>query len=168
MEELDNVQEENKRPKLLNVLCILSFISIGFTFLGAISQAVKGPFNEDEMMDQKVELTKSASQLDQLGSTYFGDQIRKMIVMTENLNESFTMVNMMTFVTVVVGFFGVFKMFKGEKLGFHFYIVYSLLGAGQVYFFVSPSYVPSMVLLWNVIIAGIFVYLYSRNLKWLK
>ena len=103
-----------------------------------------------------------------MGSSYFGDSVRKMIVMTENINENFLMVNVVTIISLVFGFFGVFKMFKGFKIGFHFYIVYSLISIGMIYLFVDVAYVPSMVLYWNLFISGLFVLLYSRNLSWMK
>ena len=169
MEEINIIEEQQpKRPTLLTVVCILSFISIGFSFLGSVSQMIKGPQSEEQMLDQKVELTKTATQLDQMGSDYFGDAVRKMIVMTENLNENYLMVNLVGLISLAIGFFGVLKMYKGFKVGFHFYIVYSLITIGQIYLFVGASFVPSMVLYWNLFISGLFVFLYSRNLNWMK
>jgi TM2 domain-containing membrane protein YozV len=168
MEELNVMNQEPKRPMFLKVLCVLSLLSMSVTFLGSINQMMNGPQTEEQLLNQKVELTKTASQLDQMGSSYFGDSVRKMIVMTENINENFLMVNVVTIISLVFGFFGVFKMFKGFKIGFHFYIVYSLISIGMIYLFVDVAYVPSMVLYWNLFISGLFVLLYSRNLSWMK
>jgi len=168
MEELDVMNQEPKRPMFLTVLCVLSLLSMSVTFLGSINQIMNGPQTEEQLLNQKVELTKTASQLDQMGSSYFGDSVRKMIVMTENINDSFLMVNVVTIISLVFGFFGVFKMFKGFKIGFHFYIFYSLISIGMIYLFVDVAYVPSMVLYWNLFISGLFVLLYSRNLSWMN
>ena len=168
MEELNVMNQEPKRPMFLTVLCVLILLSMSVTFLGSINQIMNGPQTEEQLLNQKVELTKTASQLDKMGSSYFGDSVRKMIVMTENINENFSMVNVVTIISLVFGFFGVFKMFKGFKIGFHFYIVYSLISIGMIYLFVDVAYVPSMVLYWNLFISGLFVLLYSRNLSWMK
>lgn len=168
MEKLDVMNQDQKRPMFLTVLCVLSLLSMSVTFLGSINQIMNGPQTEEQLLNQKVELTKTASQLDQMGSSYFGDSVRKMIVMTENINDSFLMVNVVTIISLVFGFFGVFKMFKGFKIGFHFYIFYSLISIGMIYLFVDVAYVPSMVLYWNLFISGLFVLLYSRNLSWMN
>jgi len=168
MEELNTIEEQEKRPNFLTVISILSFISIGFSFIGSVSQIISGPLNEDKMLTQKVELIKQANQLDQMGSDYFGDAVRKMITMTENLNENAIAVSTITLIALLMGFFGVFKMFKGFKVGFHFYIIYSLISIGQVYLFVGVAYVPSIILFWNLFLSGLFVFMFSRNLNWMK
>jgi len=168
MEELNIMEQQPKRPNFLTVLCVLSLLSMSVTFLGSINQLMSGAQTEEQLLNQKVELTKTATQLDQMGSSYFADSVRKIIVMTESLNDSFIMLNIVTLVSLVFGFFGVFKMFKGFKIGFHFYIVYSLISIGMVYLFVEATYVPNMVLFWNLFISGLFVLLYSRNLSWMK
>ena len=158
----------NKRPQLLKVVSILSFISLGFTFLGNISQLISGPASEEDMLNQKVEMTKSITQLEQIGADYWVESVRKLIAMSESLNNSFYTVTFLTFISALIGLFGVLKMWNGLKIGLHFYIIYSLISVGQVYLFVSPQVVPTFVVIWNVLISGIFVFLYSRNLKWMK
>ncbi|MFM7682252.1 MAG: hypothetical protein ACKO7P_05860, partial [Bacteroidota bacterium] len=76
-----------------------------------------------------------------------------------------------TFVATLVagvGLTGVIFMFKRKELGFHLYIIYSLLYVAQTYLFVSPANVPLILVITNLCISGIFVYIYSRSLNWFR
>lgn len=162
------LNKKEERPQFLKVLCILSFISLGFTFLGNISQFVNGPASKEEMQEQKIQMTKVISQMQEMNLSYWEETIRKLIAMTESLNNHFYGVATVTLIAAVIGFYGVLKMWQGQKLGFHFYIIYSLIGVGQMYLFASPTIIPTIILMWNIFISGLFVFLYSRNLNWLK
>ena len=168
IEELKEIKGDDKRPQFLKVVSILSFISLGFAFLGNISQLISGPASKEDMLNQKVEMTKSITQLEQMDAEYWIESVRKLIAMSESLNNSFYAVTFLTFISALIGLFGVLKMWKGSKIGFHFYIIYSLISVGQVYLFVSPQVVPTFVVIWNILISGVFVFMYSRNLKWMK
>jgi hypothetical protein len=96
------------------------------------------------------------------------DFMDNMMLMTQKLNDHFYGVLAVSILTIVVGFFGVLSMWRGSKLGFHLYIIYSLIGTAHVYIFVSPSIVPSLMIYTNLGLSAIFVFMYSRNLKWMK
>jgi hypothetical protein len=68
---------------------------------------------------------------------------------------------------LLIGLLGALMMWQAKKLGFHLYIGYSLLAIIQIYFFVSPSDVPSFVVIWGLLMSVLFVFMYSRNLKWM-
>jgi hypothetical protein len=158
----------NERPKALKVLCILSFVNLGISFLGIISQFLSGPASKKDMLLQRAEMSKNIEQLENMDADYAVDAIHKLTAMAESLNDSFYAVSIATLMCSSLGLFGVLKMWNGAKIGFHFYIIYSLITVGQVYLFVSPTSIPSFIVVWNLVIAGLFIYLYSRNLKWMK
>ncbi len=164
IEDINN----NERPKSLKVLCILSFINLGISFLGIVSQFLSGPASKKDMLLQRAEMSKNIDQLEKMNADYAVDAIHKLTAMAESLNDSFYSVTVITLISSIVGLFGVLKMWNGSKIGFHFYIIYSLITVGQVYLFVSPTSIPSFVVIWNLLISGLFVFLYSRNLNWLK
>lgn len=171
MEEIytsEELEQQQPRPKFLKVISILSFSSLFMSFIGVISQFVNGPASNEQMLDQKAELLKLIPQMEELNSDYMVMAIKKVVAMSESLNYHFSSVSIVTLISVLIGFYGVLKMWQGKKIGFHFYIIYSLIGVGQIYLFVSPSNIPSFIILWNLIIAGIFTFMYSKNLKWMK
>ena len=167
-EELDHLEANNPRPKFLTVLCILSFISTGLGFISSFINLLSGPAGEEEMLNQKVEMTKAISDLRQVGMDSFVDLMTKIQAMTEEINDHFYLASILALITVGLGLFGVFKMWKGFKIGFHLYIVYCLFSIGIMYLYVSPSNIPTMIVIFNLIFSGLFIFMYSRNLNWLK
>jgi hypothetical protein len=166
--QIDNFQVKEERPTFLKVLCILSWISTGIALISGIINIISGPFSEEQMTDQKVEMIKSIDELRTLDMTGLADLFEKIQRMTESMNAQFYYVQFVSLIVVVLGVFGIFKMWNRSKLGFHLYIIYSLLSVLTVYLFVAPIDVPSIVVIINLVISAIFVFMYSRNLKWMK
>lgn len=166
MEELQ--QQEEKRPIFLTVLCILTFINIGINMLTLLFQLAVGPSSEEEMLAERVELTKATSQLEDAGMDGFAGMMDQLMAMTAEIQESFYLAMIVSLVTYLIGLFGALKMFQGQKIGFHLYIIYSLLAVGGVYLYISPQNIPSISIIFGLILSGIFVFMYSRNLSWLK
>jgi hypothetical protein len=166
--QLDYNQQPAERPTFLKVLCILSFISIGLSFIFSLGSVFGGPQSEEEMVAQKVELLEANEELRDNGMDGFADMMEQMTRMNESINANFYMASVVSILALLIGFYGVFSMWQGKKLGFHLYIVYSLISVGQLYLFVSPADIPSIAIIFNLIVAGVFILLYSRNLHWMK
>jgi hypothetical protein len=166
--QLDYNEQPLERPTFLKVLCILSFISIGLSLVFSLGSLVGGPQSEDEMIAQKVELLEANDELRDSGMDGFADMMEQMTRMNESINANFYMASVVSILALLIGFYGVFSMWQGKKLGFHLYIVYSLISVGQLYLFVSPADIPSIAIIFNLIIAATFALLYSRNLHWMR
>ena len=168
LETIDQNLKPTQRPTFLTVLCILSFVWIGISTIGGLATTLGGPASEEEMLQAKVDLVKSADEMRTLGMDGFAEMFEKIQRMAESTNANFYAVSIISIIVLLTGLYGVILMWKGRKLGFHLYIVYNLLTIIQLYFFVSPADIPSFVVIWNSILSGIFVLMYSRNLKWLS
>lgn len=170
MDTLDNINDENApRPKFLTVLCILTFISTGLSLLSGLYNLIfTGKQSEEQMLNAKVEMAEAISQLKEMGANGFVEMMEKINRMTIEVNDNFYLASFISIATVGIGLFGAFKMWKGFKLGFHLYIVYNLLVVGAIYLYVSPQNIPSLIVIVNIILSSIFVFMYSRNLKWMK
>ena len=167
-EELDNIIESKPRPGFLTVLCVLSFISTGFGLVSGLFNVFSGPSSSEEMLQAKVELAKKASEMKSMNMQTLADIMNKLSLMTEEINDNFYLASIISLIIVIVGLYGVFLMWKGIKQGFHFYIVYCLLTIASIYIYVSPSNIPSFVVIINLLLSGLFILMYSRNLKWMK
>jgi len=167
-EEISNVEEVKKRPEFLKVICILSFITIGsnliFGFIGFLS----GPQSDEELLDGKVELAKSIGELKKAGMDSMIEIMEQLNRMTVEINDSFYLASILGLIVASIGLFGVLKMWKGMKLGFHMYIIYSLISVVSIYLYVSPANIPSFIIVFNLLISGLFIFMYSRNLHWMK
>lgn len=168
-ESIDEItQGREPRPNFLTVLCVLSFVFLGLSLAIGLFGLSQGPLSDGQMLEQKVELTKSVDEMRALNMESFAVMMEKISRMSESINENFYASSILSILVMGLGLFGVIKMWKGFKIGFHLYIAYSLLTVVQIYFFASPADIPTFVVVWNLVISGLFVLLYSRNLKWLS
>jgi len=168
MIDFDIPQEEQKRPVFLLVLCILTFINTGFSFLTGIFQLISGPISSEKLLDAKVEFAQQASQLKEVGMESFVGLIEKIEKITEASNKHHYLLYLTSIIIVLLGAYGAFLMLKGKKLGFHIYIIYCLLAAFQLYLFVSAQYIPTFLTITGLLFSILWIFLYSRNLKWMK
>lgn len=166
---MDQGPEKNqKRPVLLTVLCILSFIVVGFGLLGVLFSLMGGAPTEEQIMDTYNLSINLANDM----------RDKQFILMAEVLEQSadlvvyqqhrFWLVLLVNFATYATGFMGVLYMLKGKRLGFHLYIIYCLIGIGGM-FLIAPAHLISMAsVIMSLVFSGLFVFLYSRNLKWMN
>lgn len=161
-------QQEEKRPTFLTVLCILTFITTGMNLLTSLVQLLIGPSDEEEILAQKVDMMKATSDLKDAGLDAFAGFMEQLQLMTEDIQTNFYLAMLVAFVAPAIGLFGALKMWNGKKLGFHLYIIYNLIAVGGIYLYVPPSHIPSFTVIFGLIISGIFVFMYSRNLHWMK
>ena len=164
---IDKSSEKEPRPSMLTVVCILSYISIGLGLMAAFSGLIMGPMSEEMMLEQKLEWAKMADELRSVGADGFVQIIEQLDRMTETLNNNHYGNTIVAVINHLIGLIGVIFMWQGRKLGFHLYIVYSILAIVQLYFFVSPADIPTLGVVFNVLFSGLFIFLYSRNLKWM-
>lgn len=128
------------RPNLLTILCILTFINSGLTFISSIFIGV--------FFDQFTVIATD------LANLY---KIPGLEMITEG-KPAFFFVNAVLY---AVSGSGAFIMWNLKKNGFHVYtIAQILLILAPMYFFNLPG--PSV---FDIIISGTFVVLYSTHLK---
>ena len=168
MTEYLEQQEDQKRPRMLLVLSILSFIAIGFGIFAILFSLVIGPMDEEQLMAQRVEIAKQKTEFRNVGMSEYTDILDKSLAISEETNEHFYLANSILFLTYGIGLFGVILMLRRRKLGFHLYIIYSLLSLSGLYIYVSAENVPMLATIVNLIITGLFIFLYSRTIKWMS
>jgi len=164
-EELETPQ---KRPVFLTVLCVLSFVYIGLSLISGLFSLLTGPASEDAITTMKVLMTTQANEMTDLGVSWAANLMKNMVHIVESTNTQHYLVVLSGILISVIGAIGVFWMLKGKKLGFHFYIIYCLMSVVQLYFFVDAKYIPTFLVVFNIVFSGLWILLYSRNLKWLK
>lgn len=171
MTESVDISEEmgrEPRPGFLTVLCVLSFISTGMGLVSGFVTTLMGPSSDEQMLEAKVEMTKTISDVKELGVSWLVDLLEKIQAMSEQINENFYLASIMSLLVVIFGFYAVLKMYRGFKLGFHLYIGYCLLSIVSLYFYVSAESIPSFIVIFNLLFSGLFIFLYSRNLHWMR
>ena len=164
---IENDMQPTRAPRFLLTLVILTLLNTGLALLGGILSFLAGKPSEKEILESKVQMAKPIIELRKLEMDYFVDVFTKLEAINDAMYANFMMFNLLGIFIALIGAASAFMMLFRMKLGFHAYIVYSFLSILSVYAFVAPINVPSIFILTNAIFAGLFVFLYSRNLKWL-
>ena len=164
---IENDMQPTRAPRFLLTLVILTLLNTGLALLGGVFSLVVGKPSEKEILASKVQMAKPIIELRKLEMDYFVDVFTKLEAINDAMYANFIMFNVLGVFIALIGATSAFMMLFRMKLGFHAYIVYSFLSILSVYAFVAPVNVPSILILTNAIFAGLFVFLYSRNLKWL-
>ncbi len=164
--EFERIQKP-KRPTFLLVLCILSFIYIGLSWISTLASIISGPLNDGQLNVQRVEIAKALEPLKNSGESSIAETLNTLIRMTEGINENFYAFNLVYIVVIALGFISVLFMFQGKKLGFHLYIGYGLFNILRYYLFLPAADIISFLIVWELFFASLFTILYSRNLHWM-
>jgi len=157
-----------KRPVFLLVLVILSAINIGIASLGSLSGMLGVKPDAATIKSTKLDFAKMRTQLEQANAEDFIYIIDQMEGVTLNMFRNFQAYNSVQFLFLVSGFIGILLMYRAKKLGFHFYIIYTIGTTFLPYFFNPLSGIPTLLTIFGVLYGGFWVLLYSRNLHWLK
>ena len=164
---MDEIQEENKRPTGLLILFILTLINSVYNIFQNIATLFIGK-SEEVLISQKKMILKSMSWAKEYDPKGFKEEIDTAFVLLDAVYENFIFYHLLSLLFYGLGILGAIFMFKGMKIGFHIYIVYSFLVLIQNYFILEPSQIPISGLLSSGLISLLFIYLYSRHLKWMK
>lgn len=161
-------QQPAKRPVLLTVLCILSFIVVGFGLLGVLLSLLTGEPSVEQIEQSYNKMMQLASENRDQNLVFMADMLEQIAEMTSYQQHHYWSVLLVNAITMGTGFAGVLFMFRGRKLGFHLYIIYNLLSIGGTFLIVPSDMIPMASVIMNLILSGIFVFLYSLNLKWMN
>lgn len=157
-----------KRPNFLLVLCILTFVSTGIGIFSPLFQMIRGTRSPEEMQPELDALMTAAEKMRESGMTSLASMYEKIADMTVEVNAHATLAGLVAILIIILGAISAFMMLKGRKIGFHLYVGYSFLQLVSVYFFASPENVPLVIPITGGVISLIFIFMYSRNLHWMK
>jgi hypothetical protein len=162
IEQFNSEIEKPKRPQLLTVLCVLSFIMCAFTI---ISTAMNIMQNTPESHQKSVEQIRTINPA-------MADQMENTFLMMEN-NTYLKLSPYFNLLFMLGSFLGVMMMWNLNKKGFYIYAVAEILPYIS-YIFVDaskmsiPGLSPALMmaaLVFSILCDLVFVFLYSKNLK---
>lgn len=166
------IQDESivkkKRPVFLLVLVILSSLNMSVSLLGSFSGMLGAKPDAKMIKQAKLEFANMREQLEEGGAADFTYIIDQMESVTDNMFKHFQAYNSVQFLILVLGLTGVVLMYQRRKLGFHFYIIYSLGLVVLPYLFNPITGIPTILTIVGILYGGIWVLLYSRNLHWME
>lgn len=156
-----------RRPTLLTVLAVLSLVYLSINVIGLVFSVASGPMSPEQLDNYYQQNSQMIADLRKLDAGDFADLIEKVTRFVEYENDKFWLMFAADTVIAATGITAVFMMLRRRKLGFHLYIVYSLLFVGVVFLAVPFAEVPLAVTLGNAFFGALFILLYSLNLKWM-
>jgi hypothetical protein len=153
---------KTNRPTALIVFGILSWLSLGLGLIGVVSNALSGPPTDEEIRQQEIQML---SELTPEMVAEAGWVVTETVDFLQITQDKFGILTAVTFIQVIVGLIAVIMMFKLRKIGFHLYIVYSLIALGYWILFFGHNTLGTIMAVISGIISGIFVLLYASQLK---
>lgn len=154
-----------KRPTTLKVLLILSAISLAFQLIIQVMNTINGPLNEEQMREQKIEMmagfTEESAELMQ-------GTITEMLALADIGNENFYLISAISLMTIAIGLASLWLMFQMRRIGFHLYVIYSLIPIADTIYFFGGMQITTMLIVIFAIVGGVFSILYGMQLKHMR
>lgn len=167
-ETSDKSGMKSRPPRFLFSLIILTWCNTGLAIISSLFTLLMGKPSMEEIKQSKVVLATSMNQMLEIKMYYLASLIQKIQYLTDAMYANFIGFHLVSLTVAAFGSVAALFMFQGKRLGFHLYIVYSLVYLAQTYLFVNPAFVPTEMLVINAFFAFIFILMYSRNLTFLK
>ncbi len=171
MEEIEvgTSQPSNKRPTFLTVLIVLTWIWTAIMIMNTFSAFTSGPLSEEQLAEQDLAAAENIKQMKEEGQGEFTyliqmGQDRMHYIHEEAFMKNYVIILLISLLGAVSGY----MMWNRRKIGFHLYILYSLLYIVMPYLIYPVSMVINFEIYFNLAIGGLFVLLYSRNLHVLE
>lgn len=141
-----------KRPTLLTVLCILSFVAAGFSIIGGGLGLAAGAAVESGALS---DLAAQSGDADAMA------QMEEAMGQVEEATGGVSLTTLfgVGLVLTIIGLVGVIMMWKLKKTGFYVYTGAQVLGI------VVPMAMGGPFSLWTTVFSVLFVVLYGMNLK---
>jgi hypothetical protein len=155
-------EQQKERPVFLTVICILSFIGIGFAILGSIMNLALAPMMKEMSgvaqagMDQATgEISSQAPGMLPFVQKIFGSSMAMM--------EHLVPISLVNLICSGIALFGVIKMWQLKKFGFY------LFAGGKIIIIIAPLIIVGGLMgglsLVGAIFPIAFIVMYALNLK---
>ncbi|MDX1446207.1 hypothetical protein [Lishizhenia sp.] len=166
----EHYEEKKDRPPFLIVLLVLTALNLISSLYSSITGllSAKPVVNKEEVLGPDFE-----NAMEELSAQEGGEEAISILDGIMNhlfylMNEGYYSNLVLQLITVLVGVAAVVMLFKLKKLGFHLYLIYTLLGVFGVYLIMPAALVSGIMLFFIAILGGIMVLLYAINFKHLK
>ena len=153
---------KERRGQVLKVLCILSFVSILWSMYGLGNDIVKGqPTAEDLHEMQYRTLNPIKEPIDAQTKVI----LQESMDMTEISVSNYSTITLVKRISFVIGFIGVFMMWRLRRRGFWLYLLYCVALLGLDIFYFGGFSVGLIAIVLTLVFDILFVVLYGYQLK---
>lgn len=141
-------EEENKRPELLKILCILTFIGSGLSLFSYTILAIFIDFFRTVSTQEAFTFLQT-------------EEEKAMLVSMLSLPKIYFILHAVLF---ALSLYGAYLMWNMRKIGFHFYAIAQIILLIIYKVFIPSAPFPYMPIMLTVI----FILLYYRNLQFMR
>ncbi|SFT75438.1 hypothetical protein SAMN05216474_2178 [Lishizhenia tianjinensis] len=169
-EIIEHYEEQKDRPPFLIVLLVLTALNL----VSSLYNSVTGLLSEKPVVDREQTLGPEFEEArDEIATQEGGEEALEMLDGVLNhffylMTEGYYANLILQIITVLVGVLAVVLLFKMKKLGFHVYLIYTLLGVFGFYLIMPAAAVSGIIIFAFAVMGGIMALLYAINFKHLK
>ncbi|MDA7803111.1 hypothetical protein N8987_00860 [Crocinitomix sp.] len=153
---------ENKRSNGLTALCVLSLISLAFQAYSITMSMSNGRVTDEQIKEQKIALLENQTPETAEAMKWMVEDAEKISRVQQ---EHYTLLTFIDAVGLIVGLMAVMLMFRLRKLGFHLYIIYTLIAIFYWTYFYSGLGSTAVLIGFSSLIGILFVALYGVQAK---
>jgi hypothetical protein len=164
MDELidDKLTIKEKRGKTLPVLVVLSFVWIAFSLGSLVIGLADGPLSDEEIEQQKYEVLQA---YDEDSPEFVTNMMDESLATLDIVQENFWLINGVSALSILIGFFAVYLMFKLKRVGYYLYIAYSIIPIIMTMSLFSQFKISMWGLAFSGLFSVVFLILYGVQLK---
>jgi hypothetical protein len=161
-------QQESKRPTFLLVICIISFLLNGFSFVNNLA-VYNDPYKESAVL-----LTEMQQQQTSIQNAKADDATKQQLTqMLNNFTNTITtpMVKKLSLFSVIAALLcllGTSMMWRMKKLGFHFFIIGTLVGILVPFILFGGNGLSLLVAILMSLLWIILLGLFASNIKYME
>jgi hypothetical protein len=153
------LEEPKKRSETLNVITILTFIGSGIAIISQVYSFFKAQASYDQMVAMQ-------DKMDQMPGFMKGMMGGDPIEMTRKALENRTPLLILNVVAAVLCIYGAMQMRQLKKAGFPIYVIGELLPFATMFIFLGSM--GGFALIFSLLIAAVFIFLYASQRKHLS
>ena len=166
----EDSNSDGKRPRSLNILLILSAISIIMGLTATLQSLSNGPVSQTQLEDETADFYDLIVEFKDQG---VGSELTDVIEVMVNTsfyvnNEVFYLSNNLRLLELIIGAISIVLMFQLKKIGFHLYLFYSLFPIIITYITLPQELILTISIVLMLIFAALFALLYGSKLKFMK
>lgn len=156
--------EQKKRPVFLTVLCILSYIGLGWGMFSSLINLIASQFlsSFSPFFHKLVEYTKRPSRFPG------GGKVEEMFDFIQNIIDNAFTMNLAALFLSLLALFGVLMMWRLKMAGFYLYLGAKIFIVSIPIMFLGMNGIVVFLTAINGFIAGIFIILYALNIRHLE
>jgi len=155
-------ETENKLPKLLKAILILSFIGSSFNMFSGLQDTMSRP--SQERIDSFIEIFADVKE-DSPESEIMIDEI---IIYMENLNLNIVNYGVARFMLNAISLIGIYLMYRRRQIGFAVYSGAQVLLLGVPILFGGYSNATLSIIFFFSLFTILFISLYASQLKYMR